>query len=268
MAKSKSYRNKPTKTQENKQVLSEELKRDLAHELAFCNHCSDAELLEWCGLKKNQYTVNYKKIEGNRTHTAFYKAFEAILKQEGYDVLDFSTLEAKEIKAITRSAFQDLGIATDLLDFDASISGNAFDKQPYYQLWHLLYASDDDERLKETLCKKFGFKKQHTHHLLNIELQVNYGNVSAKAIKKILPHLQDGHRYDQACLLSGYNHSSSQTREETETRPLEDTIPLFKKNSLRNPVVEKILNQMIHIIHAVLVHPMMGRHLVFCFMRN
>lgn len=41
------------------------------------------------------------------------------------------------------------------------------------------------------------------------------------------------------------------TKEEIEARPLKDKIDLLPRNSLRNPVVEKILNQMINVVNAV-----------------
>ena len=72
-----------------------------------------------------------------------------------------------------------------------------------------------------SLKNKFGFQENHIPFLLNINLQADYGSLSAKAIKKVLPHLMDGHIYDKACTLVGYNHSSSLTTEQNneQTRP-------------------------------------------------
>jgi CRISPR-associated endonuclease Csn1 len=240
-------------------LLEEELKQQLAKELLFKENFSDSQFITFCGLKKSDYSVNFKKIEGNRTNTEIYKAFEKILVVEGYDELDISKLEALEISKVFKTAFTDLGINTSLLDFDTTLQGNDFDKQPYYQLWHLLYAAEDDDKLKENLKSKFGFKEEHLSFLLNIKLQADYGSMSARAIKKVLPHLMDGHIYNKACLLTGYNHSSSLTKEQNNDRVLKDTVELLKKNSLRNPVVEKILNQMINVINAIISDPTMGK---------
>jgi CRISPR-associated endonuclease Csn1 len=57
----------------------------------------------------------------------------------------------------------------------------------------------------------------------------------------------------------GYNHSSSLTKEENENRPLKDTLELLPKNSLRNPVVEKILNQVVNIVNAIIADPDLGK---------
>lgn len=240
-------------------VLSEELKNVIAQELFFKESMTDAQMMAFCDLKKGNHTANFKKIEGNRTNTEIFKAFEKILILEGYDELDFSKLDAIDIKQIFKSAFKDLEINTAILDFDPTIQGNDFDKQGYYQLWHLLYSSEEDEPLKKTLMTKFGFKENHIPFLLNINLQADYGSLSAKAIKKVLPHLMDGHIYDKACLMVGYNHSSSLTKEQNNERVLKETLDLLKKNSLRNPVVEKILNQMINVINAIIKDPEMGK---------
>jgi CRISPR-associated endonuclease Csn1 len=238
-------------------VLTEEFKNEIAEELQFKENLSDIQIITLCGLKKGQFTINFKKIEGNRTNTALFKAFEKIVEMEGYD-LDFSKMNSFEIKEAIEPLFDTIGINTNLLNFDTFIEGNDFDKQPYYQLWHLLYSSEDDETLKISL-KKFGFKTEHIPFLINVNLQADYGSLSAKAIKKVLPHLKDGHIYDKACLLSGYNHSSSLTKEQNESRILKDNLELLKKNSLRNPVVEKILNQMINVINAIIEDPTMGK---------
>ena len=249
----------------DKQVypIGEELKQIISQDLLFKESMTDAQFIKFiidqCKLEKGNYSINFKKIEGNRTNTEIYKAFEKILVLEGYDELDLSKLDSLDIKNIIKSAFSDLGIDTTILDFDPNKQGNDFDKQPYYQLWHLLYSTEEDEPLKKTLKTKFGFKDNHIPFLLNIKLQADYGSLSAKAIKKILPHMMDGHIYDKACTLVGYNHSSSLTTEQNNDRVLKDTLELLKKNSLRNPVVEKILNQMINVINAIMKDPAMGK---------
>jgi CRISPR-associated endonuclease Csn1 len=240
-------------------LLDEDLKKLIAQELLFKESMTDSQMLTFCELKKGTHTVNFKKIEGNRTNTSLFKAFEKILILEGYDELDLSKLNALDIKKIMKSAFFDLEINTAILDFNPTMQGDDFDKQPYYQLWHLLYSAEEDAVLKKSLTSKFGFKENHIPFLLNINLQADYGSLSAKAIKKVLPHLMDGHIYDKACTLVGYNHSSSLTTEQNNERVLKNTIELLKKNSLRNPVVEKILNQMINVINAIMEDPMMGK---------
>ena len=78
-----------------------------------------------------------------------------------------------------------------------------------------------------------------------------YGNKSAKFICKLLPHLQEGKMYSEAAEAAGVRHSDSMTAQERDERSLLETIPLLEKNALRQPVVEKILNQMINLVNAL-----------------
>ena len=86
-----------------------------------------------------------------------------------------------------------------------------------------------------------------------MSFQEDYGSLSAKAIKKILPYLKEGNQYDIACDYAGYRHSkSSLTKDEIENKILKDKLEILPKNSLRNPVVEKILNQMVNLINTLI----------------
>ena len=78
-----------------------------------------------------------------------------------------------------------------------------------------------------------------------------YGNKSAKFICKLLPQLQQGLGYSEACVAVGYRHSNSPTSEEIAERTLLEKIPLLQRNELRQPLVEKILNQMINLVNAL-----------------
>lgn len=86
-----------------------------------------------------------------------------------------------------------------------------------------------------------------------MSFQEDYGSLSAKAIKKILPYLKEGNQYDVACDYAGYRHSrSSLTKDEIENKILKDKLEILPKNSLRNPVVEKILNQIVNLINTLI----------------
>lgn len=96
-------------------------------------------------------------------------------------------------------------------------------------------------------------EKEYAVELANVSFQEDYGSLSAKAIKKILPYLKEGNQYDVACDYAGYRHSrSSLTKDEIENKILKDKLEILPKNSLRNPVVEKILNQMVNLINTLI----------------
>ncbi len=225
--------------------------------------------------KLSLWKSNYKEIEGNRTNQALYNVYQKIAENEGYG-FDWNKKLAAEIKEELNSIFPELGINTKVLEFNSDLGGDDFDKQESYQLWHLLYSAEDDDKineedkliygdanvaLKKKLHAKYGFKPEYAKLLANVAFQADYGSLSARAIKKILSYLKEGHPFAGkgddntligACEMAGYNHSHSMTKEEQEKRPLDGKLGLLKKNSLRNPVVEKILNQMVNVVNQVM----------------
>jgi CRISPR-associated endonuclease Csn1 len=71
-------------------------------------------------------------------------------------------------------------------------------------------------------------------------------NISQKALIKILPFMEQGQRYDQAALSAGYHHSQNEKCDE-KTRFL----PPPDKDTIRNPVVYRALNQARKLVNAI-----------------
>ena len=257
------------KADENKEfILDEETKALLFEELNLVDSWSDKQFLIWLFKdsknKAKDWKVNFEKLEGNRTLAAIFSVYKQIAELEGYDKIDLDKPAKKVIDAF-RICFTEIGIKTNIFTVDLDIQGNDFSKQPAYQLWHLLYSYEDDnsttgtESLIKKLQNNFGFKEEHAKLLTNITFQQDYGNLSVRALRKIYPFLEEGKMYDEACTLVGYNHSKSVTSEENDKRILHERLEILKKNSLRNPVVEKILNQMINVVNAIMDDPELGR---------
>lgn len=233
-------------------------KEFLFEELNIVEKLKDTEILKLLQLKPKEWKLNYESVEGNKTNHALYNAYLKMLEWEGWDI-NLKNEDAKGIKDAIKSFFKTFKINTDLLNFDSAISGNDFDKQKSYQLWHLLYSAEDDKTLKKSL-EKYGFDEKQANLLANISLQTgDYGSLSAKAIKKILPHLKEGNEYSVACLHAGYNHSNSETKEDLKNKIYKNKLEILKKNSLRNPVVEKILNQMVNVVNAIIEDENLGK---------
>ncbi|SFQ02550.1 type II CRISPR RNA-guided endonuclease Cas9 [Parafilimonas terrae] len=271
------FRNKETK-----ELFFPDLdaKQQLFNELNIRGNISVSDAIKILGYKSKDWEANYNILEGNRTNKFLYDAYFKIVEQEGYDEdllkltgsdeIDVSKIDkpAAEIQKMVKDIFELLGIDTNILDFDAELDGKEFEKQASYQLWHLLYSAEDDNKkyssediftygndnisLKKKLCSKFGFKPEHAKILVNITFSDDYGNLSSKAMRKVYPFMKEL-TYDKACFEAGYRHSaSSLTKEEIASRPLKPRLDLLKKNVLRSPVVEKILNQMINVVNALI----------------
>jgi CRISPR-associated endonuclease Csn1 len=257
------FTNKKTKQVEKFVDNDLETKQLLFNELNIKGNLKKNDVLRLFELNPNEWNMNYLQLQGNTTNKILYEAFQKIIFHEGHEI-DFSKSTADEIKESIRAIFGMLGISTEILFFNAEEDGAEFEKQKSFQLWHLLYSYEGDnsksgnEAIYNVLNKKFGFKKEHAQYLINLNFQDDYGSLSTKAIRKIFPFIKEC-TYSKACEFAGYNHSHSVTKEENEKRILKDRIELIPKNSLRNPVVEKILNQMVNVVNAIIDDPTLGK---------
>ncbi|MCB9973317.1 MAG: type II CRISPR RNA-guided endonuclease Cas9 [Rhodospirillales bacterium] len=95
------------------------------------------------------------------------------------------------------------------------------------QVDNLLSVHNLTEDEKDRLCHIKNFKK-------SVDL-------SLKAIRNILPHMQEGLRYDESCKAAGYHHSKCDNKGS-------DTLPPF--DDIRNPVVNRALSQTRKVINA------------------
>ena len=243
----------------SKRSLYEEERNLLYEELSIRDRLSKAEALRVLGKKNRQWDLNYKELEGNRTQATLFSCYNKIIMMTGHEECNFKQLKAPEIRHCIKTIFKNLGFNTGILEFDSSLNGHELEQQPMYQLWHLLYSYESDKSRtgNEALLKKletiFGFPREYASVLAEVAFEDSYGNLSVKAIREILPHLQAGLDYSQACEEAGYKHlRRSLTKEELDQKEYKEKLELLPKNSLHNPVVEKILNQMINVINAVI----------------
>ncbi len=242
-----------------KRELLQEEKELLFRELNIKDKLSKNDALRLLFENHKDLDFNFKDIEGNRTNASLFRAYQSIIELSGHGEYDFNKLNSDKVIEITTSVFEGLGYNTDILSFTSSLEGDTFEKQPAYQLWHLLYSFEGDNtatgigNLIEKLMTNYGFEKEYATILANVSFQSDYGSLSTKAIRKILPHLKEGNEFSVACTLAGYKHSkNSLTKEEKEKKVLKNKLDIIPKNSLRNPVVEKILNQMINVVNTAI----------------
>lgn len=181
-----------------------------------------------------------KGIVGNTTKVELMKALK-----EFRNTVDLLRFDLKEVDAGAVNA--------DTGEFLTEISPEC-ENEPLYKLWHTIYSIADKEEQKSALKKNFGIDDDSVLELLcKIDfVKQGYGSRSVKFMRKILPSLMAGAKYSEACDSVGINHSGSLTKSENLSRQLLDRIPQLQRNELRQPVVEKILNQMINVVNAVL----------------
>lgn len=183
-----------------------------------------------------------KGIAGNTTAAILRKAFKGYEHYERLFRFDLVRRDSHE-------ADED-GVIRPIID-------ESYQNEPLYKLWHILYSIEDRAEMRSALIGQLGIKAEDLDNglmdaLYKIDfVKQGYGNKSAKFICKLLPHLQEGKMYSEAAEAAGIRHSDSMTAQERDERSLLEEIPLLQKNALRQPVVEKILNQMINLVNAL-----------------
>jgi len=111
-----------------------------------------------------------------------------------------------------------------------------------YQIWHTLHFCDDNDWLKKYASEKWKLDEISINKLLDVSLEKGYCNLSAKALKRIIPHLEDGLTYDRAALEAGYNHSQPD-----QLKEVQDLLP--EPENLRNPIVQQTLFELRKLIN-------------------
>lgn len=119
------------------------------------------------------------------------------------------------------------------------------------KLWHILYMAKDDEWLRDTLMLNWQFDETTANNLVEMGLEEGFASYSSKVLKKILPFMQQGKDESNALVLAGYMQSPDEVKEEVK---LKNKVSPLNNNELRNPVVEKAVNQIIRTVNAILAN--------------
>lgn len=220
-------------------------------------HLQSSASLSFAALKKllkekaliaDQLTTK-SGLKGNSTRVALAAALQPY--PQYHHLLD---MELETRMMTVQLTDEETGEVTER---EVAVVTDSYVRQPLYRLWHILYSIEERDAMRRALITQLGMKEEDLDGGLLDQLyrldfvKPGYGNKSAKFICKLLPQLQQGLGYSEACAAVGYRHSNSSTSEEITERTLLEKIPLLQRNELRQPLVEKILNQMINLVNAL-----------------
>ena len=206
------------------------------------------KLLKEKALIADQLTTK-SGLKGNSTRVALATALQPY--PQYHHLLD---MELETRMMTVQLTDEETGEVTER---EVAVVTDSYVRQPLYRLWHILYSIEERDAMRRALITQLGMKEEDLDGGLLDQLyrldfvKPGYGNKSAKFICKLLPQLQQGLGYSEACAAVGYRHSNSPTSEEITERTLLEKIPLLQRNELRQPLVEKILNQMINLVNAL-----------------
>lgn len=144
------------------------------------------------------------------------------------------------------------------------LSGDALCGQPEIFdkiAWVLSIYKDDDEVRVELAKLALPNSEVLIEALLNIRFD-KFHALSLKALRAIVPHMEQGLRYDEACVQAGYHHSQLHKVGEGEHKYLpplyngrdKDGRMIFAEDAdiPRNPVVLRSLNQARKVVNAII----------------
>ena len=206
------------------------------------------KLLKEKALIADQLTTK-SGLKGNSTRVALAAALQPY--PQYHHLLD---MELETRMMTVQLTDEETGEVTER---EVAVVTDSYVRQPLYRLWHILYSIEERDAMRRALITQLGIKEEDLDGGLLDQLyrldfvKPGYGNKSAKFICKLLPQLQQGLGYSEACAAVGYRHSNSPTSEEITERTLLEKIPLLQRNELRQPLVEKILNQMINLVNVL-----------------
>ncbi len=226
-------------------IISLDKKKELFNYLDNHEKLSETELFKILGIGKNDGYYGNKQLskglQGNLTKTVITKILKDQTDIDRLIAFDLSIESYEEVDASSGEVVNRNRITAEV------------EKQPLYKLWHILYSIPEEKDIIKKLSHDFNLTEDVASQLAKLDFtKGGFSNKSAKAVRNILPHLQQGAKYSDAMTLAGYNHSDSITSEDNLIRPLKDKLKLLPKNSLRQPVVEKILNQLINLVNAII----------------
>lgn len=180
-------------------------------------------------------------LQGNTTACQIAKALDGVPKAKQMELLrfDLTTTDGNMVDTETGELTRKI---------DAS-----YEREPLYRLWHVLYSVADEEQSRKTLHERFGIDdKEALRRLSRLDfVKSGYGNKSARAMCKLLPYLQEGKTLFEAKQKAGYDDTTP-NKTANETRELKDAVEPLAKGALRQPVVEKVLNQMANLVNALM----------------
>ncbi|MEZ4799311.1 MAG: type II CRISPR RNA-guided endonuclease Cas9 [Flavobacteriales bacterium] len=226
---------------------------ELAGQLKFKEKMTTKEIYKFLKLSNDvKSNITEKGIQGDTTWSAIAKVLKNYPENEHL----LSQLESWEI---TYSDNSKTDVTTGEITVFPEVD-DSYQNHVYQRLWHLLYSVDDEKSLIKNLKEDFGISEECAEYLSKLDFtKAGFSNKSAKAMRLIIPHLMMGHQYSKAMEFAGFRHSDYLTKLENVSRDLLSKLPNLPKNSLRQPVVERVLNQLINLINAIMEEPSLGR---------
>jgi CRISPR-associated endonuclease Csn1 len=121
------------------------------------------------------------------------------------------------------------------------------DKQRLNDIGYVLSVYKTDKNIKECLSER-GATSEEIEAVLSLSGFSKFGHLSIKACNKLIPYLEEGKRYDEACTLAGYDFKRHKVFEKQKYLP----IVIDEFDNITSPVVRRAVSQTIKVFNAII----------------
>lgn len=157
-----------------------------------------------------------------------------------------------------RQALEKSGLLSEWESIKTAVLSNDYDR--YNRIAYVLTVYKEDSEVREQLSAHES--SEVIDALIGVRFK-EFNSLSEKALKKVVPFMEQGKRYDEACTAAGYVHYKQSQTDEEKSKYLP---PLFSGRDNngtlifneaigdipRNPVVLRVINQSRKVINALI----------------
>lgn len=106
---------------------------------------------------------------------------------------------------------------------------------------------ENEDKLRKAL-KQAEFEPLEIEALLTLPSFAGYGHISVKACRKLIPYLEQGMNYNDACQAAGYDFQGRQNGEKAQFLPASTE----EMEDITSPVVRRAVAQTIKVVNAII----------------
>jgi CRISPR-associated endonuclease Csn1 len=185
--------------------------------------------------------VSYKQL---RKELEKQTGFSADATFSGVTYTRRDKKEPEDATLIELKAWHELRKAFDKAGIESSWQRISGEPETMDGIARVLSIYKTDDEIRPNLLG-LGLGDKEAEALLELDFKY-FLKLSLKAIRNILPHMEQGKRYDEACELAGYQHSLPV---QLGSRRF---LPPISRSEVRNPVVYRALNQARKVLNALI----------------
>lgn len=118
-----------------------------------------------------------------------------------------------------------------------------FSEKEQGDVWHVLHFFEDKNKVKEYAIKHWNFDEEQAEKISVLYLKEGYANISTKAIRNILPFLEQGYTYDLATVFGGIKNAFGANWDqltEEQTDLIDSNIPDIIRSKIKGGFIDEL----------------------------